>query len=137
MNSRQGAKAPRREPDPRLDEWARKVIGACIEVHRILGPGYLESIYEKALEVEFKLRGIPFERQKHLPVTYKGHKLHEGRVDFFVAGCLPVEIKASDDAPVFRAIVISYLKAAGCERGLLINFQVEVLRDGIRRVVRT
>ncbi len=130
------AKAPRQEPDEELDSLAHKVIGAAIEVHRILGPGHLESIYEDALAIEFGLRGIPFERQKPLPVSYKGHKLHEGRVDFLIGGRLLVEIKAINTVPaVQKAIVIAYLRAANQSLALLINFNVTLLKQGIERII--
>ena len=126
----------RREPDANTDEFAKAVIGAAIEVHRVLGPGYLESVYEEALAVELKLRNIPFERQKSMAVDYKGHPVGEGRMDILVGGCLIVELKAADAlAPIHTAQVISYLKAARLPLGLIINFNVPLLKDGIRRIV--
>jgi GxxExxY protein len=124
------------EPGARLDELAHAVIGAAIEAHRILGPGYLETVYEAALAVEFGLRGIPFERQKAVAVQYKGREAGEGRLDFLIAGELVLEIKAVDAlAPIHSAQVISYLKALHLPLGLLINFHVPMLKDGIKRVV--
>ena len=134
--NRQDAKVAKVEPTKRVDQLARVVIGAAIEVHRHLGPGFLESVYEEALMVELGLRGIPFERQKSIPVSYKGHNIGDGRVDLLVAAELLVELKAVEAlAPIHKAQVISYLKAMGLHLGLLINFNVPVLRAGIQRVV--
>ena len=127
-----------REPTPEEDEWARRVIGAAIEVHRHLGPGYLEEVYQQALEVELVLQGIPFSPQHPVRVAYKGHVVGTGFMDFFVAGQLVIELKAVEAfAEIHKAQVISYLKAANLTLGLLINFRVPVLRDGIKRVIRT
>ena len=126
----------RREPGAELDQLAHGVIGAAIEVHRLLGPGFLESVYEEALCVELKLRGIPFTRQAALGVDYKGHAVGEGRLDLLVGDALVVELKAVDAlAPIHSAQLLSYLKATGYQLGLLINFNVPVLRNGIKRVV--
>ena len=112
------------------------VIGAAIEVHRTLGPGYLESVYEEALAVELSLRGLSFERQHAFALDYKGHRVGEGRLDFLVDNCLVVELKAVEAiAPVHRAQVISYLKALRLPLALLLNFKAETLRDGIVRIV--
>lgn len=128
----------RREPEERLDKLAHSVIGAAIEVHRHLGPGYLESVYQAALEVELKLQSIPFERQKPVGVSYKGHPVRDGRLDFLVDGILVVELKAVDAlADVHQAQIISYLKATKHHLGLLINFNVPVLKNGIKRVIRS
>jgi GxxExxY protein len=134
--NRQDAKDAKIEPSRRLDRLARTVIGAAIEVHRHLGPGYLEGVYEEALVVELGLRGVPFERQKPIAVTYKGHNVGEGRVDLLVGDELLVELKAVEAlAPIHKAQLLSYLKATGCHLGLLINFNVPVLRAGVQRVV--
>jgi len=128
----------RAEPDERTDVLARSVIGAAIEVHRALGPGFLEEVYENALAIEMRSRKIPFERQKGFRVDYKGDLVGEGRMDFFVGSCLVVELKAVQVlAAVHTAQVISYLKATGLTLGLLINFNVSLLKQGIRRVVLT
>lgn len=113
------------------------VIGAAIEVHRALGPGLLESAYEECLAEEFRKRTIPFERQKPVPLVYCAVKLDCGyRLDFLVDGCVVVEIKAIEAlAPIHDAVVLTYLKLSGCRLGLLINFHVEVLKRGIRRLV--
>ncbi len=138
MPTAKNAKSARKEPDAELDEWARKAIGAAMEAHRHLGPGFLESVYEEALAIEIRLRGIPFERQKDLPLFYKGQQVHLGRVDFLVAGRLLVEIKAIEEiAPIHRAIVISYMRSTRQILTILINFNVTVLKDGIERIVLT
>jgi GxxExxY protein len=114
------------------------VIGAAIEVHRQLGPGYLEGVYEEAMCIELELRGVPFERQSKIAVPYKGAIIGESRVDLLVAGQLIVELKAvTSIAPIHRAQVLSYLKVTGRSLALLINFNVAVLRDGLHRVVFT
>jgi len=121
----------------RDEEITHNIIGAAIEVHRHLGPGLLESVYEECLAREFTLRGIPFERQKALPTVYKDLKLEAGyRLDFLVAGRIVVEIKAVDAlAPIHEAVVLTYLRLSGCRVGLLINFHSAVLKDSIRRFV--
>jgi GxxExxY protein len=130
------AKSAKREPDHLTDGLAQKVIGAAIEVHRHLGPGYLEGVYDEGLAIEFDLQGIPYERQKTIAVDYKGRDIGQGRLGFVVGGTLVVELKAVDSLlPIHTAQVISYLKASGCVLGLVINFNVPVLRKGIRRVV--
>ncbi len=124
------------EPGKELDNLARVVIDAAIEVHRELGPGFVESVYEEALAVELKLRDVEFERQKPMAVFYKGHPVGEGRVDLLVGGALIVELKAVEKLlPVHKAQVISYLKARGSTLALLINFNERLLKDGIQRVV--
>ena len=95
------------EPNKRLDQLAREAIGAAIEVHRHLGPGFIETVYEEALVFELSLRGIPFERQKPVPVRYKGQNVGEGRIDLLVATELLVELKAVEAlAPIHKAQVI-------------------------------
>jgi GxxExxY protein len=127
------------EPDAFLDGLAKTVIGAAIEVHRELGPGYLESVYEQALAVEFGIRGITFVRQPAVGVTYKGEPVGNDRLDFLVAERLVVELKAVEQlAPIHTAQVISYLKATNLTLGLLINFNVRILsQGGIKRVIRS
>ncbi len=126
----------RQEPGAKIDKLAHEVIGAAIEVHRVLGPGYLESVYEEALAVELRLRNIPFEQQKELAVDYKGYAVGEGRLDFLVNGCLVMELKAVEAlVPIHTAQVMSYLQAMNLPLGLLINFHVPLLKDGIKRIV--
>ena len=125
------------EPPPEVNDAARRVVEAAVEVHRYLGPGYVESVYESALAVEFGLRGISFERQVAFRVEYKGHEVGEGRMDLFVERCLVVELKAVDRfTEVHVAQTISYLKATGHPLALLIKFNVPVLLRGVKRVVR-
>jgi GxxExxY protein len=134
--NRQDPKNAKEEPGEVLDRLAHAVIGAAIEVHRHLGPGFLESTYQKALQVEFRLRGIPAAPQHPVGLTYKGAAVGEGFLDFLVEECLVVELKAVDKlAPIHTAQVISYLKATKLCLGLLINFNTPVLRDGVRRVI--
>lgn len=124
------------EPDANVDTWAHSVIGAAIEVHRTLGPGFKESIYEEALAHGFKLRDIRFVRQALLEISYKGIKVGRNRMDFLVADCLVVELKSSDGMPpIYTSQVLSYLRASRLHLGLLINFNEILLKNGIRRVV--
>ena len=118
-------------------QLTHEIIGAAIEVHRTLGPGLLESAYSECLARELSLRGISFEREKPLPVVYKDVKLDCGyRIDFLVDSRVVVELKAIEAlAPIHDAIVLTYLRLSGCKIGLLINFHVEVLKDGIKRIV--
>jgi len=127
-----------REPDSETDQLAHAVIGAAIEVHRHLGPGFAEELYEEALCVELRLRQIPFERQKAIVVEYKGECVGRGRLDLLVGGCLVLELKAAKAVPpVDVAKVLSYLKATGRTLALLINFNVPMLKDGVQRLVRS
>ena len=117
------------------DQLTETIIGAAIEVHRVLGPGLLESIYEEALCIEMALRGIQFERQVELDVFYKGHIIKGQRVDLLVGGEVVVELKSVSRLPdVATAQVLSYLKGTGLKRGLLINFGQQRLVDGIKRL---
>lgn len=118
-------------------ELTHSIIGAAIEVHRTLGPGLLESAYEECLAHELALQRLLFERQKAVPVAYKGVKLECGyRIDLLVDGRVVVELKAVEVlAPIHDAILLTYLRLSGCKIGLLINFHVAVLKDGIRRRV--
>jgi GxxExxY protein len=126
------------EPGKRVDELAHAVIGAAIEAHRHLGPGFLESVYEEALCIELAERQASFERQKEISVLYKGRPIGKQRIDLMVGEVLIVELKAIDAlAEIHKAQVISYLKATRLPRGLLITFNVPVLKNGIQRVVYT
>ena len=122
----------------RLWDLSERVLGACIEVHRHLGPGLLESAYEQCLCHELSLTGLSFARQRPLPLTYKGVTLDCGyRLDVVVEEKLVVELKAVDHLlSVHEAQVLTYLKLTGLEVGLLVNFNTPVLRGGIRRLVR-
>ena len=127
-----------REPHTSTDALAHAVLGAALEVHRVLGPGFLEEVYEEALCVELWLREIPFEPQKRVKVDYKGELVGEGRIDLLVGDQLVVELKAVKAfAPIDRAKVISYLRATRRHLALLINFHVPVLKDGIQRIVQS
>lgn len=118
-----------------LNKITETIIGAAIEVHKALGPGLLESAYEECLCRELSLREISFDRQKPLPIEYKGTKLDCGyRLDLLVAGAVVVEIKSvSAIEPIHEAQLLTYLKLGGWKLGLLINFNVPVPKDGIRR----
>lgn len=119
------------------NQLSELVIGAAIEVHRALGPGLLESTYEMCLCHELALRKIPFERQKAIPVAYKGIRLDCGyRADLIVDRVLLVEIKSVDSMlPICDAQLLTYLKLGGWKVGLMINFNVELLKHGIRQKV--
>jgi GxxExxY protein len=120
-----------------VNRITQAVIGAAIEVHRRLGPGLLEAAYEGCLCRELELRQVPFERQLALPVEYKGLRLDCGyRLDLLVAGSMVVEVKSVEElAPVHQAQLLTYLRLGGWWAGLLINFNVPTLKDGIRRLV--
>ena len=114
----------------------KKVIGCVIEVHRVLGPGLLESAYEQALCHELSLQAIEFRKQVDLPVVYKGHVLpHYYRLDVVVEEALLLELKAVEILlPLHKAQTLTYLRMSGLKTALLINFNVEVVRQGIRRI---
>ncbi len=119
-----------------LNKITGNIIGCAIEVHRELGPGLLESIYENALCYEFDENNIEYARQFSVPVIYKGHALGEYRLDVLVENEVIVELKAVDRIePVFEAQLLSYLRVTGKKPGLLINFNVPVLKKGIKRVI--
>lgn len=121
----------------REDSLSSEVIGAAIDVHRVLGPGLLESAYEECLCHELSVRGIAFERQKPLPVVYKAVHLDCGyRLDLVVADIVIVELKCVERIePIHDAQLLTYLKLSNLKLGLLINFNVAVLKTGIRRLV--
>ncbi len=125
------------EGDKEFDAISRRVIGLAVEVHKALGPGLLESAYEQCLAHELELNEIPFRRQVPVPVVYKGMKLDCAyRLDLVVADALVLEIKAVEKLlPVHGAQLLTYLKLTGIRAGLLLNFNSEVLRDGMKRVV--
>ncbi|MCS6885431.1 MAG: GxxExxY protein [Blastocatellia bacterium] len=120
-----------------LNGLTEQIIGAAIEVHRALGPGLLESAYEACLCYELQKRGLHAESQKPLPLVYKEVHLEVGyRVDLLVEGAVIVEVKAAEQLhPIHEAQILSYLKLSGCRVGLLINFNVERLKQGIKRIV--
>jgi GxxExxY protein len=127
----EGGKAGRR-----FEDGSDEVIAACIEVHRHVGPGLLESVYERCLVQELSLRGLHVERQRALPVTYKGVVFEHGhRLDLVIQQRLIVEIKAVERLlPVHEAQVLTYLKLSGLPTALLLNFNVALLQHGLRRL---
>ena len=119
------------------NEITRAIIGSAIEVHRLLGPGLLESAYEECLYKELSLRNLHVERQKPIPVVYKNVKLNCGyRMDLLVEDRVVVELKSIEKlASIHEAIILTYLRLSGRRLGLLINFNVEILKDGIKRYI--
>ena len=120
-----------------LNQLTHEIIGASIEVHRNLGPGLLESAYRKCLRRELLLRGIPYRKEYPLPLEYKGIRLECGyRVDLLISGLVVVEIKSIEAiAPIHEAQLLTYLRLGGWNVGLLVNFNVVVLKNGICRRV--
>lgn len=136
MNRRGAENAERRELGEEMSRLTYAVIGAAMEVHRELGPGFLESVYQESLEIELRMRGIPFDPQKPVSVNYKGYQVGTGKVDILVRDILVVELKAVEQlAPIHDAQVISYLKMTKLPLGLLINFNVPILKEGIKRLI--
>ena len=124
------------EPDDLVNELSAQVVDAALEVHRNLGPGFLESVYEEALAVELHLRKVPFERQVPIGVNYQGFSVGDSRLALLVDKCLVAPLKAVEPiAPVHVAQALSYLKASRLTLALIITFSVRTLRQGIRRVV--
>jgi GxxExxY protein len=112
------------------------VIGSCLTVHRELGPGLLEAVYSRALEVEFGLRDMTFDREREVPVLYKGRVVNRHRLDFVVANCIVLEVKSVEILTgIHRAQILSYLRASRFSIGLLVNFNSLILKDGLRRFV--
>jgi GxxExxY protein len=120
-----------------FDDGSDAIIGACIEVHRHLGPGLLESVYEACLCQELHQRGMSFRRQVPVPFTYKGLQIECGyRLDLLVEGQIVVELKVVDRLlPIHEAQALTYLRMAGLKTALLVNFNVPVLKVGLRRIV--
>ena len=119
-----------------LNKLTEKIIGCAIEVHKNLGPGLLESIYEKALCVEFDLNDISYKNQVLIPINYKEHLLGEFRLDLLVEDLIILEIKAVEKmTPLYEAQLLSYLKLFEKKLGLLMNFNSPVLKDGIKRLI--
>ncbi|HZQ05913.1 MAG TPA: GxxExxY protein [Anaerolineae bacterium] len=120
-----------------LNQVTDQIIGAAIEVHRLLGPGLLESAYEACLAYELAQRNLKFEQQKPLPITYKQVKLDCGyRLDFLIEENVIVELKSVDQIlPIYEAQLLSYLKISNKQVGLLINFNTPLLKQGVRRIV--
>jgi GxxExxY protein len=130
-------KAQRMPIEEDANSAAREIVDAALAVHRALGPGLLESIYDECLAYELKKRGVAFERQVVVPVKYDGLVLDAGlRLDLLVAQCVVVELKAVEAIlPVHEAQLLTYLKLSGKRLGLLINFNVPLPKDGIKRKV--
>ena len=120
-----------------INDLTGAVIGAAIEVHRVLGPGLLESAYEECLCFELKIRDIVYKRQKDLPINYKGNNLDCGyRLDLLIEDVLIVELKSCEHLlPIHEAQLLTYLRLSRKKIGLLINFNVPVLKDGIKRLI--
>ncbi|NGX57404.1 MAG: hypothetical protein K940chlam3_00295 [Chlamydiae bacterium] len=124
--------------DDRTEKLMSMIIGAAIEVHRGLGPGFLEKVYENALSVEFRLRNIPHLLQTPVTVTYKGQKVQGQVLDMIVDNRVIIELKAVEKInSVHEAQLLSYLKSTGINAGLLINFREKLVKDGIKRFVRS
>jgi len=119
------------------DSLTEKVIGAAIEVHRELGPGLLESIYQSCMELELSMQGIEFRRKVPVPVIYKGQRVQADlEIDLLIPNRLVIELKAVESIlPVHKAQIITYLKLTKIRVGLLLNFNVPLLKDGIHRIV--
>ncbi len=119
-----------------INEITEKIIGGAIEVHRNLGPGLLESVYEKALIIEFEAINLKFENQKKLNVKYKNRDIGEYRIDFLIENSVVLELKSVErHDPVFEAQLLSYMKLGSYKVGLLINFNSKLLKDGIKRMI--
>jgi len=122
--------------EPETEDIARQIIGAAIEVHRTLGPGFLEKVYQRAFSVELEYRGIAHKIESPINILYRGVDVGEGRADILVMDRLIVELKTVEAInDVHRAQVISYLKATGLRLGLLMNFNTTTLKDGIQRII--
>jgi GxxExxY protein len=133
----QDTRTPRPEIPPEIDGMARQVVDAAFAVHKTLGPGLLESVYEICLAHELGKRNLAIERQVALPVNYDGVRLDAGfRIDLVVNRCLIVELKTVEELlPIHQAQTLTYLKLSGKRLALLINFNVPLIKDGIRRIV--
>lgn len=119
-----------------LELLISRVIGCCINVHRGLGPGFMEHVVARALCIELRAEGLAYETEKAIPIRYRGELLCQHRLDLVVENQVIVELKSIDRlAPVHHAQLLSYLKASGLRVGLLINFNVPVLPQGLRRIV--
>ncbi len=126
------------EPKSELDALAHRTIGAAIEVHRVLGPGFIESVYEEALALEFDVLGIPYQRQVAAPVFYRDQQIGSHRLDLLIDQCLVVELKSAEALlPIHQAQLMSYLRVTKQPLGLLVNFNVPILKSGIKRIINT
>lgn len=122
-----------------LDELSRQVVDCAFIVHKELGPGFLEKIYEEALVAEFRRRGLPFECQKSLPVFYRGEKLpSEYKLDLLVGGLIVLELKTVERIlPIHEAQLVSYMKQCRSPLGFVINFKETLIKNGIKRIVQS
>jgi GxxExxY protein len=119
-----------------LKETTERIISCAIEVHKTFGPGLLENLYEEALEYEFELRGIQYERQKEIGLKYKDREIGRHRIDYLIEDQVVVELKAVGAMnKIYEAQLLTYLKAMDRRVGLLINFNVEKLKDGVKRLI--
>lgn len=126
---------PQSHRDTEMNLLTERIIGRAIEVHRILGPGLLEPVYEAALCIELDDAGLSYVRQVRLPAFYKGRRLGEYRMDLIVEDCVIVEIKAVErENPLFQAQLLTYLRVTGKPIGLLLNFNSRLLKEGITRL---
>jgi GxxExxY protein len=127
------------EPSSEHDLLAREIVDAAFAVHTTLGPGLLESVYQQCLVYELEARDIPFQRQVALPVLYRNHRIDAGfRMDIVAGGLVVVEVKATEKIlPVHEAQLATYLKLSGLRLGLLINFNVVLIKYGIRRRINS
>ncbi len=136
MSNHQDTKTPRKPIPPETDGVARQAVDAAFAVHERLGPGLLESVYEICLAHELRKRNLKVERQVDLPVIYDGIRLDAGfRLDLVLNDCLIVELKTVEELlPIHKAQMLTYLKLSGKRLALLINFNVPLIKDGIRRI---
>jgi len=122
--------------DVQTEQLSFHIIGAAIEVHRVLGPGLLESIYEDALCIEFEERSIPYERQKEIGIAYKGRTIGKGFIDILVDERVVVELKSVERfAPIHSAQVITYLRMTNTRLGLLFNFNSNLIKNNMKRII--
>jgi len=122
---------------PRTELVVREIIGAAIAVHRALGPGFLEPVYERALAIDLRLRNLNFEQQKSILIQYRGEIVYRHKIDLMVENSVIVEVKAVRRLRrIHQAQILSYQKASGCRVGLLMNFNVKIMIEGLRRFVR-
>lgn len=124
------------ESAARNDDLTGRIIGCAIEVHRSLGPGLLESVYESALAVELEMRGVHYQRQVEIPIKYRGKVIGVHKLDFIVENAVVLELKSVERFdPVFEAQVLTYMRIANLKLGLLINFNSRLLHEGIKRFI--
>jgi GxxExxY protein len=122
--------------DDEVECVVRRVIGSCLAVHRALGPGLLEAIYVRAVCIELAACGLPFEREKEIPVSYREQLIYVQRLDIVAANRVLIEVKSVERLqPVHQAQVVSYLRASGLRVGLLVNFNVPILKQGLKRII--